>query len=101
MRSLWVSLVIGGMLAAPSAFAQGGSLTLPGKVEAGSAFSIPSSGSGKATLYIVGLGQVVKRDIELGHTTYIPVGTLYSAGHYITVLIRDSGAAENGSLDVV
>jgi hypothetical protein len=89
------------MLAPPIAFSQGNSLTLPATVEAGSEFSIRSSGSGKATLYIVGLGQVIKREVELGHTTYIPLGTLYSAGHYLTVLSRDSGATENGSFDVV
>lgn len=101
MRYFWASLTVCGIMATPNAFAQGNSLTLPATVEAGSAFSIASSGSGKATLYIVGLGQVIKREVELGQTTYIPPGTLYSAGHYITFLVRDSGAAESGSLDVV
>ncbi|HEY3627680.1 MAG TPA: hypothetical protein VGL00_15420 [Terracidiphilus sp.] len=100
MRSAWASLVACGMLAAPLAWAQSESLTLPKAIEAGSALSIPSSGSGKATLYIVGLGQVLKHEVELGQTTYFPPGTLYSAGHYITVLARESGAAESGSFDV-
>jgi hypothetical protein len=43
-------------------------MSLPKTVEAGSAFSIQSTGSGKATLYIVGLGQVLKRDVQLGET---------------------------------
>ena len=89
------------MFAAPFAFAQSGSLTLPEKVEAGSAFSIPSTGSGKATLYIFGLGQALKRDVALGQTTYFPQGTLYAAGHYITVLLRESAAPESGSFDVI
>jgi len=89
------------MLAAPFAVAQGGSLTLPRTVEAGSAFSVPSSGSGKATLYIVGLGQVLKRDVEMGQAISFPLGTLYSAGHYITVLVKDSSPAESGSFDVI
>lgn len=100
MRTAWACILCG-MFAARLALAQGGSLTLPSKVEAGSAFSIPSTGSGKATLFIVGLGQAIKREIELGQTTDFPQGALHNAGHYITVLVRDSGAAESGSFDVV
>jgi hypothetical protein len=81
--------------------AQEGSLTLPKTVEAGKAFSIQSTGSGKATLYIVGLGQVLKRDIQLGEAVSFPIGSIYSAGHYVTVLARESAAAESGSFDVV
>lgn len=87
-------------VAAQFALAQGGSLTLPKAVAAGSAFSIPTSGSGKATLYIVGLGQVLKRDVQLGEPIRFAPGTLYGAGHYITVLVRESSAAESGSFDV-
>ena len=101
MKSLGACLMGCGILAAPFAVAQAGSLTLPGKVEAGTAFSIPSSGSGKATLYIVGLGQVLKRGVELGQAISFPAGTLYSAGHYITVLERGSSPAESGSFDVL
>ena len=101
MRFAWAPVLVCGMFAAPLAIAQGGSLTLPKTVEAGSAFSIPSTGSGKATLYLVGIGQVLKRDIQLGQTAYFPLGTLYSAGHYMTVLVRESGPSESGSFDVV
>ncbi len=81
--------------------AQEGALTLPKALEAGKAFSIQSRGSGKATLYIVGLGQVLKRDVQLGETVSFPTGSLYSAGHYVTVLTRESSTAESGSFDVV
>jgi hypothetical protein len=81
--------------------AQEGSLTLPKTVEAGKAFSIQSTGNGKATLYIVGLGQVLKRDVQLGETISFPPGSIYSAGHYVTVLARESSPAESGSLDVL
>jgi hypothetical protein len=96
-RSLLISSVV---LAAQLAFAQGGTLTLPKSIEAGSALSIQSAGSGKATLYIVGLGQVLKRDIQLGEAAYFPPGSLYSAGHYITILSRESLPSESGSFDV-
>jgi hypothetical protein len=81
-------------------FAADAGLTLPATVEAGSAFSIQNTGSGKGTLYIVGLGQVLKRDVQLGETTWFPAGSLYNAGHYVVILTGD-GPAENGSFDVM
>ncbi len=81
--------------------AQQEALTLPKALEAGKAFSIQSTGSGKATLYIVGLGQVLKRDVQLGETISFPAGSMYSAGHYVTVLARESATAESGAFDVV
>ena len=83
----------------PLALAQTGSLHLPGTVEAGSAFSIQSTGNGNATLYIVGLGQVVKRKVQLGQTVSFAPGDLRSAGHYLAVLVGDS-STENGAFDV-
>lgn len=81
--------------------AQEGVVTQPKTVEAGKAFSIQSTGSGKATLYIVGLGQVLKRDVQLGETVSFLAGSLYSAGHYIIVVATESSTAESGSFDVV
>ncbi len=80
-------------------FAQSGELTAPKTIEAGGAFSIQSAGSGKGTLYIVGLGQVLKRDIQLGETTWFAAGSLYNAGHYM-VVVTGEGVDESGSLDV-
>jgi hypothetical protein len=82
------------------AFAQGGSMILPKTVEAGSAFSIQSSGSGKATLYIVGPGQVLKRDVQMGETAFFAAGSLYNAGHYVVVLAADS-STKSDSFDVI
>jgi len=81
-------------------FPQGGNMSLPKAVEAGNAFSIQSTGSGRATLYIVGPEQVLKRDIRLGETTFFPSGSLYNAGRYLAVLTGDS-STESGSFDVI
>jgi len=86
--------------AAHLAFAQGAHMTLPRTVEAGSLFSIQSTGSGKATLYIVGPGQVLKRDVQLGGAILFSAGSLYNAGHYLAVLAGDS-STESDSFDVV
>jgi len=82
------------------ALAEAGSLTLPKTVEAGNAFSIQSSGSGKATLYVVGPGSVLKRDVQLGEATLFPAGSLYNAGRYVVILAGDS-STESGSFDVM
>jgi hypothetical protein len=101
MRAGLTFLLCGLALAAMQpAFADAGSMTLPKTVEAGAAFSIQSSGSGKATLFVVGLGQVLKRDVQLGETTFFPAGSLYNAGHYVAVLAGDS-TTESGAFDVV
>ena len=75
-------------------------MSLPNTVEAGTAFSIQSTGSGKATLYIIGTGQVLKRDVQLGETVSFPAGSLYNAGRYLAVLAQES-STQNGSFDVV
>jgi hypothetical protein len=82
------------------AVAQTGKLVLPSKIEAGTAFSVGTNGSGKGTLYIVGPSQVFKQDLQLGEKTSIAAGSLYSAGHYIAVLTSTSETASQ-SFDVM
>jgi hypothetical protein len=97
-----LTLLLGGLILAaiPPALAQQTlGLRLPGSVEAGRAFSIQSAGSGNAVLYIVGPGQVLRRDVQLGKTILFAPGELHIAGHYLTVLIGDS-STENGAFDV-
>jgi hypothetical protein len=87
------------LAALPLASAQDSRISLPKRIEAGSAFSIHSSGSGKGVLYIVGPGQVLKRDVQLGEAAYFPTGSLYNAGHYLVILVAGS-ATDNGWFDV-
>jgi hypothetical protein len=75
------------------------SLRLPKSVEAGTAFSIQSAGSGKAVLYIVGPAQVLRRDVQMGETISFAPGDLHNAGHYLVVLAGGS-SAESGAFDV-
>lgn len=87
-RSLQLTLCF---LLAPSlaqlATAQDGGLRVPKKVEAGSAFFIPTTGSGKAVLYIVGPGQVLRRPVSLGESIAFEADDLHSAGHYTALLV--------------
>ena len=64
----------------------------PKSIEAGHGFSVRLGGSGPATLYILGTGQVLKREVQLGDTTYFAPGSLYNAGHYLAVVV---GASTN------
>jgi hypothetical protein len=69
-------------------------------VEAGSAFSIPSEGSGKGTLYIAGPGHALRREVDLGGAISLPAGTLFNAGDYAVWLSSQSGI-QSGVLHVV
>jgi hypothetical protein len=82
-----------------AAYAQDKALSLPKSIEAGSAFSIQNAGSGEATLYIVGPGQVLKQTVQLGSAIYFPAGSVYNAGHYVVILAQTSGTL-TGSFDV-
>jgi hypothetical protein len=95
------TFLLGGLILAtmPLALAQTGGLRLPTTVEAGSAFSIQSIGSGTALLYIVGPGQVLRRNVQLGETTFFAPGDLHNAGRYLAVLVGGS-STENGAFDV-
>ena len=81
------------------AHAQDEALNVPKSIEAGSGFSIQNAGSGEATLYIVGPGQVLKRTVQLGTSTYFPAGSVYNAGHYVVILTQASGTSSQ-SFDV-
>jgi hypothetical protein len=102
MKSRLTSLFLDALILVASSqlsVAQTGGLHMPKTVEAGAAFSIQSAGSGHATLYIVGLGQVLRREVQLGETTSFAPGELHSAGHYAVLLVSDS-STENGTFDV-
>jgi len=70
----------------PALAAEDSTLQVPSRVTAGEAFSIPTSGSGQATLYIAGQGQVLKREIRLGVPLKIEADELHSAGYYLASL---------------
>lgn len=87
----WIAVLTLG--AASFAQAQSDNLNLPPSLVAGSAFSIPTSGSGPGTLYIVGPGQVLRRDVQLGQPVSFAAGVLYNAGTYVVVLAAGSSTS--------
>ena len=80
--------------------AQDAAMKLPKTIVAGDAFSIQTTGSGKAILYIVGLGQALRRDVQIGESASFPTGVLYNAGHYLAILVGPSSQS-TGEFDVI
>jgi hypothetical protein len=97
-----LSFVVGGVLFATMlhARAESAGMKLPQQVRAGAAFSIETTGSGKAVLYIIGFGDVLRQDVQLGETTSFTAGVLHNAGQYLAILVGDSSRDE-GAFDVL
>jgi len=68
---------------------------VPGKVTAGDEASISTTGSGKATFYLLGPGAGRKSDVSLGDEIHIPAQDLRIAGAYIVLLCSDSCKSAN------
>ncbi|HEY1576128.1 MAG TPA: hypothetical protein VGF82_03540 [Terracidiphilus sp.] len=94
-----LSFLVGSLALATMPHAHAQSMNLPRQVEAGSAFSIQTAGSGKAVLYIVGFGQVLRQEVDLGQTTSFAPGILHNAGQYMAVLVSGS-STDNGTFFV-
>lgn len=99
MRLTFAAAVLGCLAMLP-AMAQDAGFTVTKSVEAGTSFSVSSSGSGSGTLYIVGPDQVLKKQVTLGETLQMPAGAMVNAGHYIAILTSASGA-QTTSFDVL
>jgi hypothetical protein len=80
--------------------AHGADLKVPDRVEAGSGLSIPAGGSGDASLYLVGPGSVVKREIKLGGDIRIAPEEIQAAGKYL-VIVRKGDSASSASFWVM
>lgn len=82
--------LLGAGMALLTAPLPGQNMVLPSRVAAGSAFSVPTSGSGDGFLYIVGPGQALKQAIQLGTPASFAAGVLYNSGHYLAILTAGS-----------
>ncbi len=94
-RSLLIA--IAALLLAGSAAAQ--SLQLPKTVTAGSGLSIPTNGSGSATLYVFGPGTAIKKKIDLGQSIQLDPDQVKASGRYVVVV--KGGEDATGSFLVV
>src|SRR5512133_2143131 len=82
--------IFGAMLLAMSAAAQ--NLNLPTDATAGQAVSIPTKGSGSATLYVYGPGTAIKKKVELGQPIQLEGDQLKKSGRYTVIVAGDQNA---------
>ena len=66
-------------------------LQIPKQVTAGSAFSIPTTGSGSATFYLVGPSHSAKRQVKLGSGIEVAEDEVRTSGRYIATLCSSDG----------
>lgn len=100
MRLRITSLGVVVVLSAVLAGAQTARLQFPEKVTAGSAFSVPTSGSGDGELYIVGPADALRRKVDLGQEISFHADELHNAGHYLAILVAGS-SFQSAQFDVV
>ncbi|HET8668821.1 MAG TPA: hypothetical protein VFM10_12630 [Terriglobales bacterium] len=79
-----------------SVLAQAANLSVPKQVVAGDDLTIRTSGSGDATLIIVGPGHASREKVRLGDTVTLKASDISNAGRYIAVLKSSEG---NSSTD--
>ncbi len=90
MKSLRFAIFLMLACAIPYA-ARAATLNVPATVTAGSGLAISTSGSGEATLYVVGPGTAIKKQVQLGQEVQLTAGDLKKAGRYVVFLgDRDS-----------
>jgi hypothetical protein len=73
---------------------QAADLRLPQKAVAGQDAIIATSGSGSATLYVVGPGTAIKRELKLGDQVELKGEELRHAGYYQIVLKGDQDSSK-------
>jgi hypothetical protein len=56
---------------------------------------VPTEGAGAATLYIVGPGGAIRRQIELGQSISLGSDDLHNAGHYVVFLVTSPGTRKS------
>ena len=90
-RGLWLStLALCLCIAGAMAYAQDADLRAPSGAVAGNPASIPTTGGGTATFYLVGPSIAVKRDVKLGEEIALSAKELQSAGKYVAIVCSGS-----------
>jgi hypothetical protein len=70
-------------------------LRVPSSAIAGEAATIPTTGSGNATFYLMGPGTAKKSDVTLGEEIHLPSPDLQYAGNYSAILCSNSCSSAN------
>ncbi|HZW80647.1 MAG TPA: hypothetical protein VFF50_09260 [Candidatus Deferrimicrobiaceae bacterium] len=65
-------------------------LRVPGSASAGAETTVSTTGSGKATFYLVGPGASRKSDVTLGEDIHLSAQDMQTAGRYLAILCADT-----------
>jgi hypothetical protein len=87
----WGALVLVSTCIAGVCFAQRADLRPPTAVTAGQSTVIATSGSGEATLYLLGPNHTSRKQVHLGQEIPIAIDEVRTAGRYLTILCSTSG----------
>ena len=82
---IYVALCLGGSMAGSAQ-----DLRVPASVTAGDEAAISTTGSGKATLYLLGPGVARKTDVNLGEEIHLQAQDLRNAGDYLALVCSDT-----------
>jgi hypothetical protein len=77
-------------------FSHAADLRPPADITAGTGFTIASSGSGRATFYLIGPGSVVKHEIALGEEITVKPDEAKDAGRYMAIVCGADGCTHSG-----
>lgn len=89
LKTIFCSLLLCVLVSAMRA----GEVQLPPQVTAGTGFTIPTSGSGDATFYLVGPSSVLKKAVKLGSEIEITGEEVHTAGRYIAINCSADGCS--------
>ncbi|HLV89300.1 MAG TPA: hypothetical protein VKV39_20110 [Candidatus Sulfotelmatobacter sp.] len=96
LRVAGIAAVISMLGWVPISFAQG--IVVPNAVTAGTEATISSSGSGEATMYLLGPGVSMKRPVNLGEPVHFGSEATHYAGRYLVLLC--SGSCQSAEFEV-
>lgn len=85
-----VSAIFAAICLAACSLAGAQDLRLPVSVTAGDDMTIPTTGSGKATFYLIGPGVSRKSDVSLGEEIQLKGPDLRNAGDYLALVCSDT-----------
>ncbi len=90
MRALTYFAIFVCLVCCLGMLAKAGELNVPSTVTAGTGMSLPTSGSGDTTLYLVGPGIAIERKVQLGQNVQLTADDLQNAGRYVIALDGNS-----------
>src|ERR1051326_8124413 len=67
----------------------------PTQATAGTAITIPTSGSGDATFYLIGPATATKRQVQAGSEISVDSDQLEHAGRYVAILCASDGCTSS------